>query len=167
MKIVFISVFLLSLSNFAFAEDSVVLPKNDPDAHHGISLKVNLESKVKSIFNDGQVIDVSTDPLNKRNFGVFVETLTKISYMYKSVVITEEIYVVYSNLSKIYVEKGQSVTAGTVIGNGGGIGTNIYPTSNDVFIFIFTKEHSPFLNGKTGNNYFEDKVFWWDPSFLF
>jgi hypothetical protein len=130
---------------------------------HGLSYRVDRNSPVKSIFENARIINISTDANNNRNLGVYVETMVQLTYDYKGVPFIDEVYVIYSNLSRINVEIDQIINSDTIIGYGGGSGTPLYKNS-DLFVYIYTKKISPFLGGRTRNQFYEAYgVFWWDP----
>jgi len=105
--------------------------------------------------------------VTNRNLGVYIETVVHFNYNFRGRAYTDEIYVIYSNLSRVTVEINQTLNAGTVIGYGGGAGTNIYNNS-DVYLYIYTKRISPYLGGRTNNSFLEEYgVFWWDALKLF
>jgi hypothetical protein len=146
-----------------YCQDVALSKKIETNFQHGIFYRADRNSPVKSIFENAKIINISTDVNNKRNFGVYVETITQLTYNYKERPVTDEIYVIYSNLSRINVEVDQIINSNTIIGYNEGSGTPLYENS-DLFVYIYTKKISPFLGGRTKNQFYEAYgVFWWNP----
>jgi hypothetical protein len=163
MKNLLIIIVLVSISYFVYSQDVSLSLEIESNSSHGISYKTDQTSQIKSIYDNAKVINISTDPKNKRNLGVYVETLVQLNYIYKGMPFIDEIYVIYSNLSTINVKIDQMINHEIIIGYGGGIGTNIH-NSTDIYLYIYTKKYSPFLASKARNNLSEEyDVFWWDP----
>jgi hypothetical protein len=163
MKKLFVVVALLNLLTVVYGDDIILSMEVEDKAAHGMSYKADKTTPVRSFFDNAQVINISEDAKNTRNLGVYVETVVHLKYNYKGKVLDEEIYAIFSNLSKINVRVGQTVNTDTIIGYGGGSGTNIYSNTN-LFLYIYSKQFSPFLAGRTKNRFLEAyDAYWWDP----
>jgi hypothetical protein len=149
--------------NTGNAQEVILSPEKELAAHHGVSYTLDKTSPVRSVFENARVINFSDDPNDHRNFGAYIETLIPVTYEFKGEPVTDEVYVVYSNLSQIKVAIDQTVDSNVVMGYGGGQGTPVYKNNTLFFLYVYTKNYSPFLQSKTESNYIEDNgIFWWD-----
>ena len=144
-----------------------ITPDTEKELNRGISIKVPKSAAVYPLYNSAVVINIGTDNDDPRNFGKYVETYTELSYEVKGEQITDLIFMIYSNLESINVKQGDVINGRTLIGKAFGDGTPIYPDSNDLYIYLFTLEMSPYLLKMTNGAFINtEEAFWWDPSFL-
>ncbi len=165
------SIFILGLflSLNIYSQDVKLDISKENQVVHGIGITLPENNKsITSVFNNAVVVKISEDSKDNRNFGKYIETKAELSYQFKGVTITDEIFVVYSNLDIILVKENEIIANNKVIGKGSGNGTNAHPDSKQLYIYIYTKKQSPFLVQKTRNSYInEDGIYWWNPSFVF
>ncbi len=159
---------LICYQNIIYSQSVSLDSEKEKQLKHGISIAVNPNMQIHSVFNNSEVVQISNDENDQRNFGKYVEVKSNVTYKYKGSDITDTICLIYSNLSTINVEIGQITKPETIIGLSGGKGTNIFHNASDLYIYLYTTKQSPYLNLKTKNHYIEENgVYWWDPSFLF
>jgi len=163
-----IFILYLFIINYLFCQQVVLSINREKERNHGISVKLNQNQEIKSIFEKLEIINISKNDNDSRNFGKYVEMEKDLEYDFKGEVIKDKLYIIYSNLSNISVNIGEIANNGTIIGYGGGSGTNAHNKTSDFYLYIYTKTFSPFLNLKTKNQFFEeDGIFWWNPQFIF
>ncbi len=164
-----IFLFGIFLSLSMYSQDVKLDISKEAQVVHGIGITLPENSKsITSVFNNAVVVKTSEDSKDNRNFGKYIETKVELSYQFKGTIITDEIFVVYSNLDTILVKENEVIANSKVIAQGSGNGTNAHPDSKELYIYIYTKKQSPFLVQKTKNSYLrEDDIYWWNPSFIF
>ena len=139
MKNIFSVLLVLLITVSAFCQDITLLREKELAFKHGISYGSDVNSEIKCVFANEKVINLSIDSKNNRNLGIYIETLVTLNYNFKVVPFTDEIYIIYSNLSKIQVNKDQILNFDIIMGYGGGEGANIYNDS-DFHLYIYTKK---------------------------
>jgi len=158
------TILFLFLCTGLFAADPLLTPEQESKVNHGIGINLPADNPVKPFFTSGKVVGITEQD---NNFGISVITLSEFDVTYKGNPIKEQIFVIYSNLKKTDVKINQVINDQTVIGYSGGSGTALHADSHDLFVYIYTDNHSPLMNLYTGNQFIEeDGIFWWNPEFL-
>jgi hypothetical protein len=160
-KLLFLGLFFNSLF-LIFAQNIILDPEKERQFNRSIAVKLDDNSPVFATITS-KVVSISNDPKDKRNFGRYVEIL----FSFKEDGKTIEVHVIYSNLKSVKVKIRDMIISGDTIGYSGGGGTNIH-RSNDLYIYIYTKEDCENLKKLTNNSFLlEDGVYWWNPAFLY